>query len=537
MLTRKRRAARGLFNTAKNAPKHPIVHYGTAESARNSIRRLTRKDKGRARQLATRMYYRAKYHKHQTKGMRAAMKIWGRYLKTFKHRGGSNFMAKYSAPEVVHDNGKKAMVIVEPRKHENLGKIIANFHKDMPKVWELYLFYGKGLGDYAKEATKSVKGRKVFLKELDTDNLHPDQYSELMKSSDFWNKIDAETILIFQTDAAMCKMSKFKINKFLKYDYIGCSLGKWGIGKEGSAWGIHNMYGVGGVSLRKKSFMLKCIADNPDVPSNFPEDVFYSDCVAHSANKPENAKTLSEFCSQATYDEDSIFVHKPAFMDKNHKRRFLKYCPEGRLVQGGGGEDVSGNVPTFHIFIPTIGKTTLKDMLNSLTGELKEGDAITVVFDGQKAFDKSGFDSSWFKDFKCSTRHLIEEPELGFWSHGLANKYQSQLTPTTTFIMHADDDDVYIAGSFEKLRNACKNPNCLYIAKMKVIKNGQDRIVPGFKAIFNSHIGTPNGIIPFKDADKAKWGLHYGGDHIYYSELQNKVECVEFLDDIIYEAR
>jgi hypothetical protein len=40
------------------------------------------------------MYYRAKYHKYQTKGMRAAMKVWGKYLKTFKHRGGNNLPAK-----------------------------------------------------------------------------------------------------------------------------------------------------------------------------------------------------------------------------------------------------------------------------------------------------------------------------------------------------------------------------------------------------------------------------------------------------------
>jgi hypothetical protein len=31
------------------------------------------------------MYFRAKYHKHQTKGMKNAMKIYRRYLHTLKN--------------------------------------------------------------------------------------------------------------------------------------------------------------------------------------------------------------------------------------------------------------------------------------------------------------------------------------------------------------------------------------------------------------------------------------------------------------------
>ena len=140
MKTRKR----GLFNDAQDAPKHPIIHYGTAKGARNSIKRI--RGKPRARQLATRMYYRAKYHKYQTKGMRNAMKVWGRYLKTFKQRGGhyGTYMAKYTAPPDISYYGKKARVIVEPRKHARLAAIIANFDKNDDTVsgkdWAFHLY-------------------------------------------------------------------------------------------------------------------------------------------------------------------------------------------------------------------------------------------------------------------------------------------------------------------------------------------------------------------------------------------------------------
>ena len=328
MMSLYRMKTRKLFNNAKNAPKHPIIHYGSAKGARNSIRRLRGKDTAHARQLATRMYYRAKYHKYQTKGMRAAMKVWGKYLKTFKKRGGSS---------------SKAMVIVEPRKHKNLLAVLENFDKNMPKDWDLYFFYGKGLQENAKEVTKTVTGRTVILNELETENLNPDQYNELLKKTDFWNKVDAEIILVFQTDGAYCSKTKFNIDKFLKYDYIGCSYNKKAIGK--GVWEENEYYGVGGISLRKKSFMLKCIADKPETPANFAEDVFYSNCVAKSKNRPESGDIIAEFCSQSAYDKDSLFTHKPGTMPPQNINRFLNYCPEGKITrnQVGGSKE-------FHYF-------------------------------------------------------------------------------------------------------------------------------------------------------------------------------------------
>jgi hypothetical protein len=233
----------------------------------------------------------------------------------------------------------KAMLIVEPRNHPNLAAVIQNFDKNMPKDWDLYFFYGKGLQENAKEVTKTVTGRKVILNELEMDNMNPDQYSEMFKKADFWNKIDAETILVFQTDSAYCAKTKFNIDKFLKYNYIGCSYNKQTIGKNipevnihTEFWKNHNFYGIGGVSLRKKSFILKCIADNPNIPANFPEDVFYSNCVANSENKPESGEIIAEFCSQNTYDTDSIFAHKLVDMKDGKKDKFIEYCPEAAFM-------------------------------------------------------------------------------------------------------------------------------------------------------------------------------------------------------------
>jgi hypothetical protein len=72
-----------LFNdNPRGAPHTRGIGYGTAERARKSITLLRNKPKAYQRQVATTMYYRAKYHKYQNEGMRQAMKVWGEYIKS-----------------------------------------------------------------------------------------------------------------------------------------------------------------------------------------------------------------------------------------------------------------------------------------------------------------------------------------------------------------------------------------------------------------------------------------------------------------------
>lgn len=71
-----------LFNdNPRGSPRTRGIGYGTAERARKSIKLLKGKPSTYQRQVATIMFFRAKYHKYQTKGMKEAMKIWGDYIK------------------------------------------------------------------------------------------------------------------------------------------------------------------------------------------------------------------------------------------------------------------------------------------------------------------------------------------------------------------------------------------------------------------------------------------------------------------------
>jgi hypothetical protein len=68
-----------IFNDPKHLPKFR-AGYGTAKKARATLKRLSRATRKKARQVARTMYYRAKYHKYQTPGMKEAMKVYGDYL-------------------------------------------------------------------------------------------------------------------------------------------------------------------------------------------------------------------------------------------------------------------------------------------------------------------------------------------------------------------------------------------------------------------------------------------------------------------------
>jgi hypothetical protein len=59
--------------------------YGSANKARKSVKLLKKQSRQKQFQSAHTLYYRAKYHKYQTKGMKNAQKIYGKFLKTLKN--------------------------------------------------------------------------------------------------------------------------------------------------------------------------------------------------------------------------------------------------------------------------------------------------------------------------------------------------------------------------------------------------------------------------------------------------------------------
>ncbi len=81
----------GVFNDNPKGKKPRLkLQYGTANGARRSVRLLRSQPLLYQTQAGHTLFHRAKYHKHQTKGMKDAMKVYKRFLQTLKKKSSKN---------------------------------------------------------------------------------------------------------------------------------------------------------------------------------------------------------------------------------------------------------------------------------------------------------------------------------------------------------------------------------------------------------------------------------------------------------------
>jgi hypothetical protein len=180
---------------------------------------------------------------------------------------------------------------------------------------------------------------------------------------------------------------------------------------------------------------------------------------------------------------------------------------------------------SFQVLIATIGRPSLQRMLDSLSPQLQEQDCLTLVFDGYSKIPEFNL-----KNFKCEIKQYFEPIALGYWGHRIRNKYSS-IIEKRDFVMHADDDDIYLPDVFSELRHQCISKNTLYIARMNNRKIR--RIIPEGDFIRINHIGTPNGIIPYDLNMKTEWKHQYGGDGLFYETISKEANVI-FLPTVIY---
>jgi hypothetical protein len=180
-------------------------------------------------------------------------------------------------------------------------------------------------------------------------------------------------------------------------------------------------------------------------------------------------------------------------------------------------------MPSLHILLATIARPSLHKMLDSIFPFLTKEDHITIVFDGVDVIP--------INQETLGTIHIFQEPiALGFWGHGVRNKY-APLLQKTDFVMHADDDDTYNKHAFITIRSICTDVNTLYI--MKLFNEKRNTYVPAYPKIENTNISTQCGIIPFERNMKGYWGLYYGGDFAFYQSIE-ALGPVTFCENVIY---
>ena len=172
-------------------------------------------------------------------------------------------------------------VIIEFRKHKAFSFVLSNFLENLSLEWKFIIFYGNLNSDFINniiDKELNIHKNRITLCPLNFDNLTPVEYSKLLiNNKSIYDNIQTELFLIFQTDSIILEKNKHQINNFLKYDYVG------------APWGNNSKQDVGngGLSLRRKSKMIKIMNKENDSRKNLPEDCFFANATSTSLYKPK----------------------------------------------------------------------------------------------------------------------------------------------------------------------------------------------------------------------------------------------------------
>lgn len=243
------------------------------------------------------------------------------------------------------NNGKTA-VIVESRNHIMFKYIIKNVMLNLGNEWNLHIFCGYDNIDYIKSLNLNVK---ITL--LPFYNFPVQIYDFIFLNRYFWNQIDTEYVMIFQTDTFL--ISKPDIKLLEEFHFIGAPHESIHCNQSfltPRGFGLN-----GGFSFRKKSIMLECIdkitcihIDNYRIQNNL--------CRIHRTNLIEDI-ILEEFENKDLMYEDVFFSHAIEML----------------------GYDKISNFVAKHFFI--------QERLNGLVYEL----------DGIHAWDKNYIELNYYK--------------------------------------------------------------------------------------------------------------------------------------------
>jgi hypothetical protein len=190
-------------------------------------------------------------------------------------------------------------VIIEPRELLEMTAIMKAVMYYLNETnsnikWGLQIFHGTLNESSIKSET--MDWGEVMYENLNKPDLTKKEYNDMLKSSNFWQKVRGEKILIFQSDSIMLRSG---IDDFLIYDYVGAP---WTKPKENS------MVGNGGFSLRTKKIMLDITSKYIDEDIHM-EDIFFAKYLKNQL--VADIDTAKKFCVEDVFYPTPLAVHNP----------------------------------------------------------------------------------------------------------------------------------------------------------------------------------------------------------------------------------
>jgi hypothetical protein len=207
-------------------------------------------------------------------------------------------------------------VIVEPRNHEYLLTVINNIVRN---TYTPIQIFHSSLNETILKTT--FIGSRFIFNKLPQNNLTITQYNMLLTSLNFWNKINGENILIFQTDSCLVRhIDTFDFKPYYNYGFIGAPCRT-----------RHEFYQNGGFSIRKKSLMIKAINNNNKYYNKLitiNEDKFFTVISRHIVNPAPHSLGIL-FSVEQDYYENPLGLHKAwKYLSKENWEALKNKFPE-----------------------------------------------------------------------------------------------------------------------------------------------------------------------------------------------------------------
>ncbi|KAJ3162081.1 hypothetical protein HDU86_005779 [Geranomyces michiganensis] len=263
--------------------------------------------------------------------------LTGRFSSKGRHlyemsTGCNSTTAAASAPkeqlEQARFNDTKIALLIEMRPLRTLIPILLHYMATLPDDWPFLLMHSaevKPLLTRSAAIKRYIASKKLTLDQLPAEIKlgSSGDVSEFLTRKTTWQRLPqpAEHIFFFQLDAMICSNSDQTPDDFLRFDWIG------------APWPHipHLRGGNGGLSMRRKSRLLRCLDKMQWNRGSQPEDVWFSECL--NTFPDAVMPTFEEGMQFAVEGRDSphyLGIHKP-FGGVTVSAHY-DFCPEATML-------------------------------------------------------------------------------------------------------------------------------------------------------------------------------------------------------------
>ncbi|RKO91775.1 hypothetical protein BDK51DRAFT_8972, partial [Blyttiomyces helicus] len=217
----------------------------------------------------------------------------------------------------------KVAVLVEPREQSELVPVLIHFAGTLAEDWGFHVFNSPENDAQLRSSIplmRMIESGKLKITNIPSDvNFGGGELtSQFLTKPWIWEQLRPEQenvslfILFFQTDSMICSRSNRTPEDFFAYDWVGAP---W-------PWPWSEAGGNGGLSLRKRSMMLKVIREFPRADDTLPEDVYYSFTIPQAGGKVAEKEVGRHFSVEHMYESKPLGIHQIRVADISPQQKW-----------------------------------------------------------------------------------------------------------------------------------------------------------------------------------------------------------------------